>query len=78
MAYNYGGASPLQQPTQIYPGGQQQYAQQYGPPRSASPHPPAAPQQPIQPGTITYTTTTGADGQVTYHPFRQVALPPVP
>lgn len=29
-----------------------------------------APGGQIQPGAITYTTSTGPDGQVTYHPFR--------
>ncbi|KAH9947300.1 hypothetical protein B0H21DRAFT_346870 [Amylocystis lapponica] len=36
----------------------------------SSPAPQAAQ---IQPGSITYTTTVGADGQVIYHPFRAVA-----
>ena len=26
----------------------------------------------IQPGAVTYTTSTGPDGQVIYHPFRRV------
>ena len=30
--------------------------------------------QTIQPGSITYTTTTDANGVVTYHPFRYVFL----
>jgi hypothetical protein len=50
----------------------------YGPP---SPVPPTHPLQPapnsgpggqIQPGTITYTTSTSPDGKTTYHPFRWV------
>lgn len=28
------------------------------------------PQQTIQPGSITYTTTVGTNGQVIYHPFK--------
>ena len=32
----------------------------------------------IQPGAITYTTTTGPDGQVVYHPFKCVRPPRVP
>ncbi|RPD80602.1 hypothetical protein L226DRAFT_452709 [Lentinus tigrinus ALCF2SS1-7] len=41
----------------------------------ASPYPQTTPQQAstIQPGSITYTTTVGADGQVVYHPFKAVA-----
>ncbi|KAI0722154.1 hypothetical protein C8T65DRAFT_704706 [Cerioporus squamosus] len=37
----------------------------------ATPYPQTSPQQAatIQPGSITYTTTVGADGQVVYHPF---------
>ena len=32
----------------------------------------------IQPGAITYTTTTRSDGQVVYHPFKCVRLPCAP
>ncbi|KAI0370181.1 hypothetical protein BV20DRAFT_1052526 [Pilatotrama ljubarskyi] len=41
---------------------------------SPSPYPQVTPQQAaqIKPGSITYTTTVGADGQVVYHPFRAV------
>lgn len=46
-----------------------------GYPGSADPHP--APYSPgggqtIAPGSITYTTSTGQDGKVIYHPFRYV------
>ncbi|KAI0637899.1 hypothetical protein C8Q77DRAFT_1268803 [Trametes polyzona] len=39
------------------------------------PYPSTTPQQAssIQPGSITYTTTVGPDGQVVYHPFKAVA-----
>ncbi|KAG6335044.1 hypothetical protein ID866_4046 [Astraeus odoratus] len=37
--------------------------------RSSSPVPPSTQ---IQPGTITYTTSTGPDGQIIYHPFKAV------
>ncbi|EIW61893.1 uncharacterized protein TRAVEDRAFT_70135 [Trametes versicolor FP-101664 SS1] len=42
---------------------------------SPSPFPTTTPQQAanIQPGSITYTTTVGNDGQVVYHPFKAVA-----
>ena len=42
----------------------------------ATPYPQTTPQQAatIQPGSITYTTTVGADGQVVYHPFKCVLL----
>ncbi|KAI0307365.1 hypothetical protein B0F90DRAFT_1923083 [Multifurca ochricompacta] len=49
----------------------------YGPP---SPIPPTTPLQPsapggqIQPGTITYTTSTSPDGRLTYHPFKAVPV----
>jgi len=52
----------------------------HGPP---SPIPPTQPLQPapnsapgsqIQPGTITYTTTTSPDGRATYHPFKAVPV----
>ncbi|KAI0356544.1 hypothetical protein OH77DRAFT_1503505 [Trametes cingulata] len=41
---------------------------------SPSPYPQVTPQQAaqIKPGSITYTTTVGADGQVIYHPFKAV------
>lgn len=41
---------------------------------SPSPFPTTTPQQAanIQPGSITYTTTVGNDGQVVYHPFKCV------
>ncbi|KAI9067660.1 hypothetical protein FKP32DRAFT_1672946 [Trametes sanguinea] len=41
---------------------------------SPAPYPTVSPQQAatIQPGSITYTTTTGPDGRVTYHPFKAV------
>ncbi|KAL6298737.1 hypothetical protein BKA93DRAFT_830439 [Sparassis latifolia] len=54
-----GGASPMM-PVQSFP------------PVVGSPSPTVSQSQ-IQPGAITYTTTTGPDGQVTYHPFRAVA-----
>ncbi|KAH9850085.1 hypothetical protein C2E23DRAFT_887794 [Lenzites betulinus] len=40
----------------------------------SGPYPNTTPQQAssIQPGSITYTTTTGADGRTIYHPFRAV------
>ncbi|KAI0723020.1 hypothetical protein C8Q76DRAFT_691598 [Earliella scabrosa] len=42
---------------------------------ASGPYPQTTPQQAasIQPGSITYTTTVGADGQVVYHPFKAVA-----
>ncbi|KAL4075752.1 hypothetical protein V8B97DRAFT_1913857 [Scleroderma yunnanense] len=43
-------------------------AQSYGGPQ---PYTPASGQ--IQPGAITYTTSTGLDGQIIYHPFKAVA-----
>ncbi|KAI9001290.1 hypothetical protein BD414DRAFT_28832 [Trametes punicea] len=56
------------------------YAQQYGTTSpvvshtSPAPYPQVTPQQAaqIQPGSITYTTTTGPDGRVIYHPFKAV------
>ncbi|KAK7060259.1 hypothetical protein VNI00_001024 [Paramarasmius palmivorus] len=51
----------------------------YGPPpetQFSTPYAPAAPQSPspgqIQPGQITYTTSTGPDGKMIYHPFKAV------
>ena len=42
----------------------------------ATPYPQTTPQQAanIQPGSITYTTTTGPDGQIVYHPFKYVPV----
>ncbi len=39
---------------------------------TTTPYPQTTAQQAgnIQPGSITYTTTVGADGQVVYHPFK--------
>ena len=65
MAYQYGvgGASPIipQAVPHI--------------PRAVTPTAPISGGQPgqIQPGQITYTTTTGPDGQLVYHPFRSVS-----
>ncbi|PIL36851.1 hypothetical protein GSI_00541 [Ganoderma sinense ZZ0214-1] len=44
-------------------------------PHATTPYPQTTSQQAatIQPGSITYTTTVGADGQVVYHPFKAVA-----
>ncbi|KAI0751473.1 hypothetical protein C8Q80DRAFT_1100066 [Daedaleopsis nitida] len=41
----------------------------------ATPYPQTSPQQAatIQPGSTTYTTTVGADGQIIYHPFKAVS-----
>ncbi|KAI1788994.1 hypothetical protein LXA43DRAFT_1022816 [Ganoderma leucocontextum] len=43
---------------------------------ATTPYPQTTAQQAatIQPGSITYTTTVGADGQVVYHPFKYAAL----
>ncbi|EMD40458.1 hypothetical protein CERSUDRAFT_102851 [Gelatoporia subvermispora B] len=42
-------------------------------PGAQPPYPSSSPQPGhIQPGSITYTTSVGPDGQVTYHPFRAV------
>ncbi|EKM59471.1 uncharacterized protein PHACADRAFT_249989 [Phanerochaete carnosa HHB-10118-sp] len=62
MAYQYGvgGASPM--PHAPSPGIQ----------RAVTPTPPL-PGGPIQPGSITYTTTAGTDGQIIYHPFKAVS-----
>lgn len=57
------GASPVMAPQQFQV--------------STSPAPQAQAQQ-IQPGSITYTTTVGPDGQVTYHPFRYIYIYIVP
>lgn len=46
--------------------------------QGADPHPvPYSPGggQAIAPGSITYTTSTGQDGKVIYHPFRYVIIP---
>jgi hypothetical protein len=56
----------------------QAYARAYSPQPGAAPPlhsqmggPPAATPQPqIQPGQVTYTTSTGPDGQLIYHCFR--------
>jgi hypothetical protein len=49
----------------------------YGPPSpvpSAHGLPSSAPGGQIQPGTITYTTSTSPDGRLTYHPFKAVPV----
>ncbi|KAF8268269.1 hypothetical protein EI94DRAFT_1197862 [Lactarius quietus] len=49
----------------------------YGPPSpvpSATGLPPSGPGGQIQPGTITYTTSTSPDGRLTYHPFKAVPV----
>lgn len=64
MAYQYtvGGASPII-PHAMTPVPSIQ--------RAVTPVPmPGAQGGPIQPGSITYTTTTNPDGSITYHPFR--------
>ena len=61
MAY-YGGASPT-----IPHAASPVYQRAVTP--TGVPVPGAQP-GPIQPGSITYTTTVGADGQVVYHPFK--------
>lgn len=61
MAYQYGlgGVSPIMPHASPIP-------------RAITPTVPMPGGQPgqIQPGSITYTTATGPDGQLIYHPFR--------
>lgn len=68
MAYQYphGGASPII-PHAVSPV-----------PRAVTPTIPIPGAQagPIQPGSITYTTTVGPDGQLIYHPFKCVRMRP--
>ena len=69
-----GGGSPYGAPAPVVGG-----TSPYGTPAtmSSGPYPNVTPAQAasIQPGSITYTTTVGPDGNVIYHPFKCVSVP---
>ncbi|KAL1732730.1 hypothetical protein EV714DRAFT_270359 [Schizophyllum commune] len=69
-AYGARAASPYAQPSMLphTPGP----TTPYGDPGMGAPQPQTQGQASIQPGSITYTTSTGPDGRLVYHPFKAV------